>query len=90
MSRAASLVPRTPSGTAPGWAGGTPVPVAVKVEKVNPAVEVAYYDTLTLDHTGQELTAVRFRVADDGSVTDVSRRDKSLIQLTRSVRRSGK
>jgi hypothetical protein len=66
------------------------VPVAVKVEKVNPAVEVVYYDTLTLDHTGHELTAVRFKVADNGGVTDVSRRDKSLIQLTRSVRRSGK
>ena len=35
-------------------------------------------------------TAVRFRVADDGSVTDVNHRDKSLIQLTRSVRRTAK
>jgi hypothetical protein len=69
---------------------GTPVPVAVKVEKVNPTVQVLYYDTLTLDHAGQELTAVRFKIADDGGVTDVNRRDKSLIQLTRSVRRSGK
>jgi hypothetical protein len=66
-----------------------PVPVAVKVEKINPAVELVYYDTLTLDHAGQEKTAVRFRVADNGSVSDVSHLDKSLIQLTRSVRRNG-
>ena len=67
-----------------------PVPVSVKVEKVNPAVAVVYYDTINVDHAGQELTAVRFRIADDGSVLDVNRRDKSLIQLTRSVRRLAK
>ena len=67
-----------------------PVPVAVKVEKVNPTVEVVHYDTLVLDHAGQERTAVRFRVADSGKVVDVSHEDKSLIQLTRSVRRSTK
>src|SRR3954464_11904153 len=65
-----------------------PVPVAVKVEKINPTVEVVHYDTLTLDHVGQERTAVRFRIADNGQVTNVSHQDKSLIQLTRSVRRS--
>jgi len=67
-----------------------PVPVAVKVEKVNPALEVVHYDTLLLNHTGHERTAVRFRVADGGAVIDVNRREKSLIQLTRSVRRSTK
>ena len=67
-----------------------PVPVAVKVEKVNPTVEVVHYDTLVLDHAGQERTAVRFRVADSGKVVDVNHQDKSLIQLTRSVRRSTK
>jgi hypothetical protein len=66
-----------------------PVPVSVKVEKINPTVDLVYYDTLTLEHAGQEKTAVRFRVAEDGSVTDVSHAEKSLIQLTRSVRRSG-
>ena len=50
-----------------------PVPVAVKVEKVNPAVEVVHYDTLILDHTGQERTAVRFRVVDNGSNAEISR-----------------
>jgi hypothetical protein len=66
-----------------------PVPVSVKVEKINPTVEVIHYDTVTLDHAGQEKTALRFRVAEDGSVTDISHAEKSLVQLTRSVRRSG-
>jgi hypothetical protein len=69
---------------------GQPVPVSVRVEKVNPNVQVVYYNTVNLDHTGQEQTIVRFRVADNGGVTDVFHREKSLIQLTRSVRRSAK
>ena len=69
---------------------GKPVPVSVKVEKINPVVQVIYYDTLTLDHGGQEKTAVRFRLADNGNVIDVNHRAKSLIQLTRSVRRMAK
>jgi hypothetical protein len=65
------------------------VPVSVKIEKVNPTVEVIFYDTIMLDHMGQEKTAARFRIAENGSVVDVNHRDKSLIQLTRSVRRAG-
>ena len=64
-----------------------PVPVWVKIEKINPVVEVISYDTITLDHAGQEKTAARFRIADNGNVLDVNHREKSLIQLTRSVRR---
>ena len=65
-----------------------PVPVTVKIEKVNPHVEVVSYDTVMLDHMGQEKTAARFKIAANGDILDVSHRDKSLIQLTRSVRRS--
>jgi hypothetical protein len=65
------------------------VPVSVKIEKVNPTVEVVFYDTIMLDHMGQEKTAARFRIAENGNVVDVNHRDKSLIQLTRSVRRTG-
>jgi hypothetical protein len=64
-----------------------PVPASVKVEKVNPVVDVVFYDTVILNKTGQERTAVRFRVAEGGSVTEVSHAEKSLIQLTRTVRR---
>jgi hypothetical protein len=69
---------------------GAPVPVSVKVEKINPAVEVIYYDTLLFDHAGLEKTAIRFKVAENATVTDVNQRPKSLIQATRSVRRAAK
>ena len=69
---------------------GKPVPVSVKVEKINPVLQVVYYDTINMQHTGEERTIVRFDVAVDGSGTDVSHREKSLIELTRSVRRNGK
>jgi hypothetical protein len=49
---------------------------------------VIFYDTMMLDHMGQEKTAARFRIAENGNVVDVNHRDKSLIQLTRQVRRS--
>jgi hypothetical protein len=65
-----------------------PVPVSVKIEKVNPMVEVIYYDTLVLNHMGEEKTAARFKISQTGEVLDVNHRSKSLIQLTRSVRRS--
>ena len=69
---------------------GGPVPAVVKVEKVNPTVEVIAYDTVQLSRMGEEKTAVRFRLAADGSVVDVNHREKSLIQLTRNVRRTTK
>jgi hypothetical protein len=37
-----------------------------------------------------EKTAVRFKVAENGTVTDVNQRPKSLIQATRSIRRVAK
>ena len=67
---------------------GKPVPVSVKVEKINPVLDVVYYDTVNMEKTGEEKTIVRFTVAQDGSVSDISHREKSLIQLTRSVRRN--
>jgi hypothetical protein len=67
---------------------GAPVPVTVKIEKVNPHVEVVSYDNVMLEHMGQEKTAARFKIAANGDVLDVNHRNKSLIQLTRSVRRS--
>jgi hypothetical protein len=63
-----------------------PVPVTVKVEKLNPKVEVIFYDRLFLDHTGDEKTAVRFTIDDKGNVTDINTRPKSLIRETRKVR----
>ncbi|MCP8939622.1 hypothetical protein NK718_13930 [Alsobacter sp. SYSU M60028] len=60
-----------------------PLPVRVKVEKVNPRLTVVYYGTITMDHKGQEVTAVRFSVDAEGNVSDVNTRPKSLIQAVR-------
>ena len=68
-----------------------PVPVAVKVEKINPTVDVIAYENFALDRMGEEKTALRFKTAANGNVLDVQHmpRLKSLIQLTRNVRRQG-
>lgn len=55
------------------------VPVAVKVARVNPVYEVAYYGTTTLEEKGVERTAVRFTVLPDGSVGNINRLPKSLV-----------
>jgi hypothetical protein len=59
------------------------VPVSVKVEKINPALQVIYYGIVNLDHRGNERTAVRFTVDDQGNVIDVNDRQKSLVQAVR-------
>ena len=56
-----------------------PVPVSVKVEKLNPHLQVVYYQTMILDHTDEEKTAIRFTLSDDGSVVRTSDSEKSLI-----------
>ncbi len=61
-----------------------PVPVAVKVEALNPIVKVVFYDTIMLSSTGEERTAVRFTMAGD-EVVDVNNRFKSLVELTRGA-----
>ena len=56
-----------------------PVPVTVRVDKVNPKLEVVYYDTLTLERKDDEKTAVRFTVLTDGSVANINHIPKSLV-----------
>jgi hypothetical protein len=68
---------------------GGPIPVVVKTEKINPTVETVSYDQINLERMGEEKTAVRFKLAANGNVIDVNHRSKSLLQLTRSVRRGG-
>lgn len=60
-----------------------PVPVSIKVEKINPIVTVVYYGTLDLDHKGHERTVVRFNVTPDGSITNTGFRQKSLVRQVR-------
>lgn len=62
--------------------GTVPLPVSVKVEKLNPSVKVIYYETLKLNGTGDERTAVRFTLEGD-EVNNVNNRPISLVELTR-------
>lgn len=60
-----------------------PVPVTVKVEKINPTLKVIYYDTVLLNKEGDEKTAVRFTLDAGGEAGDVNTRQVSLIQMVR-------
>jgi hypothetical protein len=68
---------------------GEPVPVNVKVQKLNPTAQVIFDDKLTLDHTGEEKTALRFWLNAEGKVIDVQQRQKSLLETFRNVRANG-
>jgi hypothetical protein len=58
-----------------------PVPATVKVEKLNPRVEVVFYGEIVLVRPREERTAVRFRVASDGKVGDVNQLAKDLVPM---------
>jgi hypothetical protein len=55
----------------------------VKVEKINPKLSVVYYDTLVLDHKGDEKTVVRFSLDKQGTVSNINTVPVSLIQAVR-------
>jgi hypothetical protein len=65
------------------------VPVSMKVEKLNPTVQVVYYDTMMLGPAGTERTAVRFSIDPSGAIVDVNSHEKSLLQTLRNPRRNG-
>jgi hypothetical protein len=68
---------------------GQPVAATVKVQKLNPSVQVIFDDKLTLDHTGDEKTALRFRLDAEGKVIDVQQRQKSLLEKYHNERANG-
>jgi hypothetical protein len=61
------------------------VPATVKVEKLNPRVEVVFYGEVLLVRPQQERTAVRFSVAADGKVAGVNQLAKELVPLRRTT-----
>ena len=61
-----------------------PLPVTVKIEKLNPSVNIVYYGTHQLTGSGDEQTAVRFTLDAQGAVASTSQRPKKLI--TRAVK----
>jgi hypothetical protein len=68
---------------------GEPVVATVKVQKLNPATQVVFDDKIVVDHTGDEKTALRFKIDSEGKVTDVNRRPKSLLETFRNAWRNG-
>ena len=60
----------------------TPTPVSVKLEKLNPRVEIVTTARLDLGNTGDEQTAFRFVIDAVGDVTAVSTLAKSLARST--------
>jgi len=68
---------------------GQPVQATVKVQKLNPTAQVIFDDKVMVDHTGDEKTAVRFRLDAEGKVIDVQKRPKSLLETFRNPWRNG-
>ena len=58
---------------------GEPLPVTVKVEKLNPEVSLVHYGKIDLKGTGDEQTAVRFRLDSEGNVLGTNRLQKRLL-----------
>ena len=56
-----------------------PLPVTVKVEKLNPSVELVYYGEHFLNGVGDEMTAVRFYVDSQKNISDLNQIPKRLI-----------
>jgi len=68
---------------------GQPVEATVKVQKLNPTAKIVFDDKVMVDHTGDEKTALRFKLDAEGKVIDVHRRPKSLLATFRNVRANG-
>ena len=68
---------------------GKPVPATVKVQKLNPTAQIVFDDTVNVDHSGDEKTALRFTMNAAGEVTDVNTRRKSLMETFRDPTRNG-
>ena len=56
-----------------------PLPVTVKVEKLNPEVSLVHYGKLVLTGTGDERTAVRFRLNTEGDIVGTNKLQKKLL-----------
>ena len=56
-----------------------PLPVTVKVEKLNPSVSLVFYGTRELSGVGDEQTAVRFTIDANGDVVGTNELQKRLL-----------
>ena len=58
------------------------------MEKLNPNVSLVYYDTVELSGSGDEKTAVRFTLDENGEVINTNQRPKRLLTLATAVDKS--
>jgi len=58
-----------------------PLPVTVKIEKLNPEVKLVFYGTRTLTGSGDEQTAVRFKLNAAGEVVGTNQLQKKLLTV---------
>jgi hypothetical protein len=56
-----------------------PLPVTVKVEKLNPSVKIIYYGEHSLTGVGDEKTAIRFIIDGNKEVSNLSKLPKKLL-----------
>ncbi len=56
-----------------------PLPVTVKIEKLNPSVSLVFYGTRELTGVGDEQTAVRFTIDANGEVVGTNELQKRLL-----------
>ena len=63
-----------------------PLPVTVKVEKLNPVVKLIHYEKLELNGIGDEQTAVRFSVDGSGEVIGTNKLSKRLLSKAVAVK----
>lgn len=61
-----------------------PIPVSVKVEKLNPTVKVIFYQSLYLSRVGEEQTAIRFTMDSEGEISDLNTLQDSLVEAVRA------
>lgn len=62
----------------------SPVTATVRVVKVNPVADVVFYGSVPLKRVGDEKTAVRFTVTEDGRVVNVNTLAKKIARESRS------
>lgn len=60
---------------------GKPVPVEVRLVKVNPRLEILYYGTTVMEQVGSEKTALRFRVSRSGQVDNINFLPKMIVLI---------
>ncbi len=58
-----------------------PVPVKVRLVRVNPSLKVIYYDTVQMERQGQEKTVLRFHMAPNGDIHSMNFLPKQLVSI---------